>query len=734
MEDKTYISNDELSLKLFKLRFKYDWLFKKKKQAWSEFYKILLENGFPKDMPVSYIRKKWTYTYDCYKIAKRDNNTSWKYYKMFDKHFGKKVILDPKYQSWNDEWRLKLIICITETKQMNFDNFTMWRTVEQAMRSQDMPSACCVQDMKGLWHHLKMTFNRKHRLKLKKQKCDWALYDCMLDYFKTSEPEYLVRLETLPAREVLKTLYRKGHTKVNDENEDSNFHWTKDITESLIQIRLQNDWIFKESKWAWSKMRNVLVEENGFPTSLRARDLRKKWSSLFFDYQKAKATENKSWLYYTLFELYLGEGNLSLNPLSGWEEEWVKNFIKIRIDLDYLFVSEKNYYCEGWRKVEQQLRAMGLPLDHSLLGLPQMWDHLTKIFKWKRKFFIKGMLTEQWPYFDLMHQFTDAQEQKQRNDIDDDNHDYDDDMKLIDIKKLIKPKYEVLEPNHCRSCSNDEACVSLFDHRDDDGVDLATKLRLIGGVEIEPSDSLPYNICLTCLQELETAYKFRRKCQEVDKELRDKNKHNQNSVKIELNIDKDLAQDENDNFDNMETDMDFEVPIEDISNKVKAKPVKVKKILVRKKYPKYDYWKVCEICGKNTRNLATHLESHSTDRIYSCTICQRTFKFKSGLSLHKATHEPPKKTCEVCGKKFHIAAQYRRHFQYHANERKFECETCGKRFNSSDILRVHARSHTDERPNACPECGKTFRTGGCVSRHRRIVHHIRKKPQEQINS
>lgn len=34
------------------------------------------------------------------------------------------------------------------------------------------------------------------------------------------------------------------------------------------------------------------------------------------EYQKARATNNKLWVYYNLFEIYLGEGgSLSLNPL-----------------------------------------------------------------------------------------------------------------------------------------------------------------------------------------------------------------------------------------------------------------------------------------------------------------------------------------------------------------------------------------------------------------------------------
>lgn len=220
---------------------------------------------------------------------------------------------------------------------------------------------------------------------------------------------------------------------------------------------------------------------------------------------------------------------------------------------------------------------------------------------------------------------------------------------------------------------------------------------------------------------MENAYKFRRKCQDADREFRS----NSDKIKIEIQTDsnhqlKDNDITENHDFDGLHYD---DLPDEATQQKQDIKTEK--KARRRKKVAKlrYDYWKVCEVCGKHTRNLLSHLDVHSSEKLYSCEICEKKFKFKSGLIVHKAVHNPtPKKTCEVCGKSFHIMAQYRRHYAYHANERKFECETCGKRFNSLDILKVHNRSHTDERPFSCSECGKTFRTAGCVSRHRRIVH------------
>lgn len=270
---------------------------------------------------------------------------------------------------------------------------------------------------------------------------------------------------------------------------------------------------------------------------------------------------------------------------------------------------------------------------------------------------------------------------------------------------------------------------------------------------MDPTDNLPTQICLNCVRELENAYKFRRKCQETDKGYRKTTltphniktenttdeHHNETlqiveieSIKTNDEASMELEEDVDTNFDNDLAEKEIRaIPQLFLTRDTKPE----KKSVIRKAAPKvirkkkkmrkdkYVYYKICDICGKHTRNLKSHLDTHSSGKSYSCDVCDKKFKFKSGLIIHKSIHDPtPRKKCEVCGKTFHILAQYRRHFVYHANERKFECETCGKRFNTLDILRVHARTHTDERPYSCPECGKTFRTAGCVSRHKRIVH------------
>lgn len=256
---------------------------------------------------------------------------------------------------------------------------------------------------------------------------------------------------------------------------------------------------------------------------------------------------------------------------------------------------------------------------------------------------------------------------------------------------------------------------------------------------MDKTDNLPNQICFTCLRELENAYSFRSKCQDVDGQLR---ASKENTVKIEINVHdegngqtnqqfhievekiEDYHIDDTNEFDNddhLESTNDIDICKEEKRSTVEKK-ISKRNIKIRKKY-RYDYSRVCEICGKSTRNIKNHMDSHATEKLYNCDQCGKKFKFKSGLVIHKAVHNStPRKTCEVCGKTFHVLAQYRKHFVYHANERKFSCETCGKAFHTKEILTVHMRMHTDERPFSCPECGKTFRTAGCVSRHKRIVH------------
>lgn len=68
------------------------------------------------------------------------------------------------------------------------------------------------------------------------------------------------------------------------------------------------------------------------------------------------------------------------------------------------------------------------------------------------------------------------------DDIDMHGDDYEDDIKLFDLKKSIQSKAKIEET--CRTCGVPDAHMNLFQSFDDSGLDLASKLHIIAGIEV----------------------------------------------------------------------------------------------------------------------------------------------------------------------------------------------------------------------------------------------------------
>ncbi|KAJ3165631.1 hypothetical protein HK101_000196 [Irineochytrium annulatum] len=126
------------------------------------------------------------------------------------------------------------------------------------------------------------------------------------------------------------------------------------------------------------------------------------------------------------------------------------------------------------------------------------------------------------------------------------------------------------------------------------------------------------------------------------------------------------------------------------------------------------------------QKIIRHLQTHTGDKPFECTVCHQRFSDESGLPQHMRTHtgEKPFK-CVVeeggCGKEFAIAGALRIHRRLHTGEKPFACreEGCDKRFAESSNLTKHVRVHTGEKPFQCTanNCGKKFARPDQVSRH-----------------
>ncbi|KAF9409154.1 hypothetical protein HW555_011396 [Spodoptera exigua] len=75
---------------------------------------------------------------------------------------------------------------------------------------------------------------------------------------------------------------------------------------------------------------------------------------------------------------------------------------------------------------------------------------------------------------------------------------------------------------------------------------------------------------------------------------------------------------------------------------------------------------ICEICGASLKanSVASHLNTHTREKLYSCTLCHMQFNSKGSMNRHQLTHTGEKPhECSMCEKRFTQKSSMQLHFR-----------------------------------------------------------------------
>ncbi|XP_045457161.1 zinc finger protein 510-like [Melitaea cinxia] len=265
------------------------------------------------------------------------------------------------------------------------------------------------------------------------------------------------------------------------------------------------------------------------------------------------------------------------------------------------------------------------------------------------------------------------------------------------------------------------------------------------GIKVAMNDSLPQDMCSTCISFINESIKFRRKCEEMQKILTDnktngikfetfnilKTEENSTSINIIDALDDDFKDlDDNITLDNLQFN-DIVLKDEGKNTEIADEPKQMKyeaRVIEIDEKPMDIMFKTKKRKAKSIK-VKQKESKEKTERVreeIECEYCHKILTSKLSLRNHYKIHTGFDVVCEHCGKKFITRRLLLMHCRAkHGYEKTDKCSYCDYKASNAEQVKIHERLHTGEKPFVCKECNAGFHRKSSYLQH--IAIHLPEK-------